>query len=88
MDGPAVADIQALGMTHHAIPMTRSGKHPLQELGTLLALIRLFRRLRPRVVHLVTIKPVLYGGIAARLARCRAWSRRFPAWGSCSCRTR
>ncbi|MFY3333880.1 glycosyltransferase family 4 protein [Achromobacter xylosoxidans] len=69
MDGPAVADIQALGMTHHAIPMTRSGKHPLQELGTLLALLRLFRRLRPQVVHLVTIKPVLYGGIAARLAR-------------------
>lgn len=69
MDGPAVADIEALGMTHHAIPMTRSGKHPLQELGTLLALVRLFRRVRPDVVHLVTIKPVLYGGIAARLAR-------------------
>lgn len=69
MDGSAVADIVALGMTHHVIPMTRSGKHPLQELGTLLALLRLFRRLRPRVVHLVTIKPVLYGGIAARLAR-------------------
>ena len=69
MDGPAVADIVALGMTHHVIPMTRSGKRPLQELGTLLALLRLFRRLRPRVVHLVTIKPVLYGGIAARLAR-------------------
>ncbi|MGE8680151.1 MAG: glycosyltransferase family 4 protein [Achromobacter marplatensis] len=71
MDGPAVAEIQALGMTHHAIPMTRSGKHPLQELGTLLALVRLFRRARPDVVHLVTIKPVLYGGIAARLARVR-----------------
>ncbi|MBD9472251.1 glycosyltransferase family 1 protein [Achromobacter sp. K91] len=69
MDGPAVADIQALDMTHHAIPMTRSGKHPLQELGTLLALIRLFRHLRPQIVHLVTIKPVLYGGIAARLTR-------------------
>lgn len=69
MDGPAVADIQALGMTHHVIPMTRSGKHPLQELSTLLALIRLFRRLRPQIVHLVTIKPVLYGGIAARVAR-------------------
>ncbi len=69
MDGPAVAEIQALGMTHHAIPMTRSGKHPLQELNTLRALVRLFRRVRPDVVHLVTIKPVLYGGIAARLAR-------------------
>ena len=87
MDGPAVADIQALGMTHHAIPMTRAASIRCGA-GHLLALIRLFRRLRPQVVHLVTIKPVLYGGIAARLARCRAWSRRFPAWGSCSCRTR
>ncbi|SAI69770.1 glycosyltransferase [Bordetella ansorpii] len=68
MDGPAVADIVARGMTHHAIPLTRSGKQPLQELGSMWALLRLFRRLRPDVVHLVTIKPVLYGGIAARLA--------------------
>ncbi|WP_419204783.1 glycosyltransferase family 4 protein [Bordetella trematum] len=69
MDGPAVARIQALGMVHHPIPMSRSGKRPLQELGTLWALYRLFRRLKPDLVHLVTIKPVLYGGIAARLAR-------------------
>jgi len=68
MDGPAVADIVARGMRHHVIPLTRSGKQPLQELGSLLAMRRLFRRLRPDVVHLVTIKPVLYGGIAARLA--------------------
>ncbi|WP_144630687.1 glycosyltransferase family 4 protein [Bordetella genomosp. 13] len=68
MDGPAVADIVARGMTHHVIPLTRSGKQPLQELGSMLAMFRLFRRVRPDVVHLVTIKPVLYGGIAARLA--------------------
>ncbi|SAI27078.1 glycosyltransferase [Bordetella ansorpii] len=68
MDGPAVAGIVARGMTHHVIPLTRSGKQPLQELGSMWALLQLFRRLRPDVVHLVTIKPVLYGGIAARLA--------------------
>ena len=68
MDGPAVAQIAAHGLAHHVIPMTRSGKQVLQELRSLLALWRLFRRLRPDVVHLVTIKPVLYGGIAARLA--------------------
>jgi glycosyltransferase involved in cell wall biosynthesis len=33
-----------------------------------LDLFRLFRRLRPDLVHLVTPKPVLYGGIAARFA--------------------
>src|SRR5690606_2972145 len=56
------------GLTHHAVPMTRSGQQPLQELATVWALWRLFRRLRPDLVHLVTIKPVLYGGIAARFA--------------------
>ncbi|MEJ2895898.1 glycosyltransferase family 4 protein [Bordetella avium] len=69
MDGPSVPQIQALGMMHHVIPMSRSGKKPMEELKTMLALYRLFRKLRPDLAHLVTIKPVLYGGIAARLAR-------------------
>lgn len=69
MPGERVATIQAMGITHHALSMTRSGTHPLQELRTLIGLYRLFRHVRPDVVHLVTIKPVLYGGIAARLAR-------------------
>ncbi len=69
MAGDSVPRITAHGLAHHAVPMTRSGKHPLQELRTVWALYRLFRRLRPALVHLVTIKPVLYGGIAARLAR-------------------
>lgn len=69
MDGDSVTRIQALGLTHHVIPMTRSGNNPIQELQTVWALYRLFRRIRPDVVHLVTIKPVLYGGVAARLAR-------------------
>ncbi|WP_134870042.1 glycosyltransferase family 4 protein, partial [Bordetella pertussis] len=68
MDGPSVPDIVARGFAHHVIPMTRSGNQPLQELRSVWALVRLFRRLRPGLVHLVTIKPVLYGGIAARLA--------------------
>lgn len=68
MDGPSVPRIVALGLTHHVIPMNRSGKNPLQELKSLLALRRLFKELKPDLVHLVTIKPVLYGGIAARLA--------------------
>ncbi|OZI42987.1 glycosyltransferase family 4 protein [Bordetella genomosp. 4] len=68
MAGDSVSRIEGYGLTHHAIPMTRSGKNPVQELRTVWALYQLFRRVRPDVVHLVTIKPVLYGGIAARLA--------------------
>lgn len=69
MPGDSVLAIEALGMRHHKLPMTRSGANPLQELRTLVALYRVMRAVRPDVAHLVTIKPVLYGGIAARLAR-------------------
>lgn len=73
MNGPCVPDIVGHGLTHHVIPLSRSGKNPLRELHSLYALWRLFRRLRPAIVHAVTIKPVLYGGIAARLARVPAF---------------
>ena len=56
-----------LGLTFHAIPISRRGAHPVQELWTLLALWRLYRRLRPEIIHHLTIKPNLYGGVAARI---------------------
>lgn len=68
MDGPAVATVRGHGFAHHVIPLSRSGKNPVQELHSIYALWRLCRRLRPDIMHAVTIKPVLYGGIAARLA--------------------
>lgn len=67
--GDSVERLRELGLRHHALPLSRSGRNPLVELASLWALFSLMRRLRPDVVHLVTIKPVLYGGIAARLAR-------------------
>lgn len=73
MDGLSVPVIRERGFTHHVIPMSRSGRNPLQELQSLAAFWRLFRSLRPDLVHAVTIKPVLYGGIAARLARVPAY---------------
>lgn len=71
-DGPAVAEIRSRGIAHHPIPLTRSDRNPIAEFGSLWAIFLLFHRVKPDLVHLVTIKPVLYGGIAARLARVRA----------------
>src|SRR5690606_4823931 len=68
MDGEAVEAIKGHGLTHYVLPMSRSGMNPLAEIKTLYAIYRLFKIIEPDVVHLVTIKPVLYGGIAARLA--------------------
>ncbi|MBP6019732.1 MAG: glycosyltransferase [Burkholderiaceae bacterium] len=68
MDGPSVPVIVGHGLTHHVINMSRSGKNPVMEIQSIYSLWRLFRQLRPDLIHAVTIKPVLYGGIAARLA--------------------
>jgi len=67
MGGNGVEKIEQLGFTHHFIPLSRSGRNPLKELIALYAIWSLFRKLHPDLVHLVTIKPVLYGGIAARI---------------------
>ena len=64
--GPGVAEITAHGLPHHPVPISRSGLNPLSEIRTVWSLARLYRGLRPDLVHLVTIKPVLYGGVAAR----------------------
>lgn len=52
-----------------AIRMSRRGVSPLWELSAIYSLVRLYRKLKPDLVHHATIKPVLYGSIAARISR-------------------
>jgi glycosyltransferase involved in cell wall biosynthesis len=52
----------------HTIPMTRKGTSMWKEPATVLALLRLYRSLRPSLVHHLRLKPVLYGSLAANLA--------------------
>ena len=63
----STTELTKLGLTFHEIPMSRRGTQPMQELQIFLALLRLYRSLRPDIVHHLTIKPNLYGGVAARL---------------------
>lgn len=62
-----VPELALHGVTFHAVPFSRRGRNPLGELQTAAALVRVYRRVRPHLVHHVTIKPILYGGLAARL---------------------
>lgn len=66
--GAQICEIEGQGFTHHVVPFVRSGQNPLSELKTITKLVGLFRSVKPDLVHLVTIKPVVYGGIAARFA--------------------
>jgi len=61
------AKIETFGFKYHEIPLSRKGSNPAEEFATLRALIRLYKNIRPGLVHHLTIKPVLYGTLAARL---------------------
>jgi glycosyltransferase involved in cell wall biosynthesis len=63
--------VESHGIIHHPIPMSRSGVNVFSEIAAWFAIVRVMRKLKPDVVHLVTLKPVLYGGVAARIAGVR-----------------
>lgn len=67
--GEQVRTITGYGFEHHLLPLNRSGQQLWAELKSLIEIKRLFRSLRPDIVHLVTIKPVIYGSLMARLGR-------------------
>jgi len=71
-DLPANSEIrqrlEALGVQVHEIPLNRTGMNPVSDLGSLFNLWRLMRRLKPDFSLAYTIKPVIYGNVAAWLA--------------------
>ncbi len=71
-DADMAARLQAEGFILHPIPLARGGQNPLAEFRLMLALLALLRRLRPMLVHHVSMKPVIWGGMASRLARVKA----------------
>lgn len=66
--GPTIDALAAIGVSFVQVPMARAGLNPFEDLRTLTALWAAFRRLRPDVVVCYTMKPIIYGLTAARLA--------------------
>jgi len=73
--------IEAEGFTLLPVGLRRGSRHPWRELASILELVRLYRRERPDLVHHVAMKPMLYGSIAARLARVPAVVNAFAGLG-------
>ena len=80
-DSPLSGVIQKHGLHFHVIPLHRSSTRLWKELKSFQALLHLYRHLKPDLVHHVTIKPVLYGGAAARLAKVPAVIYAVPGLG-------
>lgn len=60
--------LRSHGLIVHPLSIGRSSTCVVGEARTFLHILRIFKKVRPDIVHLVTIKPVIFGGIAARLA--------------------
>ncbi|EGZ47606.1 glycosyltransferase family 4 protein [Neisseria wadsworthii] len=65
-DVPTREKLQAQGFILHNVPMQRTGTNPLEDLKTLLALRQLMQQIKPDYVLAYTIKPVIYGMLAAK----------------------
>lgn len=68
-DNPTRWQLEQRGFLVHDIPLDRTGMNPLSDLATLIRLWQLMLRIRPDYVLNYTIKPVIYGLLASRLAQ-------------------
>lgn len=73
--------LESYGFTVHPIEMDRTNSNPLGLLRLAAAIYRTVRKIGPDVTHLVTIKPVLIGGVAARIARANSVVYAFSGLG-------
>lgn len=64
--------LEKYGLIVHSLTIDRSSANFFGTLRTFWQIVAVFRNVRPHLVHLVTIKPVLLGGIAARLVGVRS----------------
>lgn len=64
--GDYVRELQRQGFPWISWPVSRQGISPPAELPALFGLMKIYRQLKPDLVHHHTIKPVLYGSLAAQ----------------------
>lgn len=81
METGAAGGIRAEGMQFHPLPIVPQGLNPLRDLKMLFALVRLYRKVQPDLIHQVTIKSVIFGCIAAWLTGHRAVVNALPGLG-------
>jgi glycosyltransferase involved in cell wall biosynthesis len=57
------------GITCFHVPLQRGGINLFMELRSIFSIWTIFYQFKPDIVHLITIKAYLYGGIAARITK-------------------
>lgn len=73
--------LEGLGFKLHSLEFRRDSINPFTLLALLKNLYTLYKGLDPDIVYLITIKPVLIGGVAARLAGVKSIISAVPGLG-------
>ena len=60
--------LEALGVEYHNITINNKGTNPVEDLKLIAAFYQLYKKIKPDVLLHYTIKPNIYGTVAARLA--------------------
>lgn len=68
VDEAVIARLASFGVAFRPVPLGRTGLNPMQDLKSIRALTEIFREVKPDLVLSYTIKPVIYGSIAAARA--------------------
>ncbi len=58
--------LESLGLRVHPLNLSRSGTSIKDEINVFSKIYKVLKEIKPNIAHFVTIKPVLYGGIASR----------------------
>ncbi len=64
--------IEENGIKFFNLPLDRRGINPIYEFYIILKYYFIFKKLRPDIIHNVGPKPIIYGSIAAKLARIKS----------------
>jgi len=55
------------GLQFINLSFSRSGTNPIKEFNTLMKFFKIYYNLKPEIIHHITLKPVIYGSIIAKL---------------------
>ncbi len=72
-DSKEIENIEKLGAKYINYPIFRNGLNPYHDILTLLSLIKILAKVQPKVVLSYTIKPIIWGGLAARFTNVKSF---------------
>lgn len=76
-----VKHFKEYGIKHIDIQITRSGINPFTDLNLLQKFVSIYKKYKPDIVQHFTVKPVIYGTIAARISHIKYIYNMVPGMG-------